>query len=154
MTPPTPLPLILLPGIGTDARLFALQKMAFPQLVVPEWIEPRWNESLPDYAQRMAAEIDPGGPCYIGGVSFGGMIALEMTKHLPARACFLISTIRSARELPFWARLLAPSAWLMPPFSDRIIALLGTTILYTMGPFLSASAKTRCQHLSKTRSAI
>ena len=149
-----PLPLILLPGLGTDERLFALQKTAFPQLIVPVWIKPKWNESLPQYAERMAREIDPVGPCYIGGVSFGGMVALEMTRHLPARACFLISTLRSARELPLWARVLAPGAWLLPPFTDRVLSWTGTLLLNTIGPWLPSRTKTACTHMSKTRSVI
>jgi pimeloyl-ACP methyl ester carboxylesterase len=140
--------------LGTDARLYALQQTAFPQLIVPTWITPRWNETLPQYAERFASELHVDGPCFIGGVSFGGMIALEMTKHLPARACFLISTIRSARELPFWMRILGPGAWLLPPFTDRVLSLMGTALLKTVGPVLPASAKGVCTHLSKTRSPI
>lgn len=149
-----PLPLILLPGLGTDARLYALQKTAFPELIVPEWLPPKWNESLPQYAARMARAVDPGVPCYIGGVSFGGMVALEMTRHLNARACFLISTLRSARELPLWARVLGPGAWLLPPFTDRLLSWTGTALLNTMGRWMSSRAKTACTHLSKTRSVI
>lgn len=151
---PSPLPLILLPGLGTDARLYALQKTAFPQLIVPEWIPPKWNESLPRYAERMAAEVNSCGPCYIGGTSFGGMVALEMTRHIPARACFLMSTIHSARELPLWMRVMGPTAWLLPPFTDRVLSLTGSLILNTVGRWLPPSAKTVCTHLSKTRSQI
>jgi hypothetical protein len=40
-----PLPLILLPGMGADARLFAAQKLAFPALVVPPWLPPQPGET-------------------------------------------------------------------------------------------------------------
>ncbi len=144
-----PLPLILLPGIGTDARVFAVQKMAFPQLVVPPWLPPRWQESLSEYAARMAEAVNPGGPCYIGGMSFGGMVALEMSRHLPVKACLLISSLRSARELPQWARWLGPGAWLLPPWTDWVVSATGTVMLRTLGPVLPKPLKQSCSHLSR-----
>ena len=51
--------LILLPGLGADRRLLEPQRREFPQLVVPPWIPPRTDESLPDYAARMAETVKP-----------------------------------------------------------------------------------------------
>lgn len=144
-----PLPLILLPGIGADARLFSVQRIAFPQLMVPPWLEPRWHESLADYARRMAESVHPGGPCYVGGMSFGGMVALEMSRHLPVKACLLMSSIHSSRELPWWARILGPGAWLLPPFTDWIVSATGTTLLRTVGPVLPKPLRHSCGHLSR-----
>ena len=93
------IPFILLSGMGADDRVFAPQKVAFPHLVVPEWIDPFPGESLAEYGKRFAEKIDPGEPCFIGGASFGGMVAVEMAKHLDAKACFLIGSVRNADEL-------------------------------------------------------
>jgi pimeloyl-ACP methyl ester carboxylesterase len=100
------LPLILLSGMGADERVFAPQKAAFPKLIVPRWIEPHTNESLADYARRLARVVDPGGPCVVGGASFGGFVAMEMARHLQARACVLIGSARSPAELPVRIRAL------------------------------------------------
>ena len=108
------LPLILLSGMAADARLFAPQRAAFPGLVVPNWIEPLPKEPLPAYAARLARLVDPGQPCLVGGASFGGLVALEMAPHLPARACVLIASVRSPGELPWWVRLCRPAAVLGP----------------------------------------
>src|SRR5687767_7745630 len=97
MQPP---PLILLSGMGADERVFAPQLQAFPQLVVPKWIEPKADESLASYAARFAAGVDPKQPCFIGGASFGGFVAMEMARHLDAIAVFLIGSVRSPAELP------------------------------------------------------
>jgi len=94
------LPLVLLPGMGGDRRMFAPQLAAFPNASVPDWLEPCAGESLGEYAGRMARAVDPGGPCLVGGASFGGMVAIEMAPHLQARACVLIGSIRSPTELP------------------------------------------------------
>jgi pimeloyl-ACP methyl ester carboxylesterase len=150
---PSP-PIILLPGIGLDDRLYATQRAEFPQIVVPDWLPPRFRESLPDYARRMAEAVDPAGPCYVGGLSFGGMVALEMSRHLDCRGCFLISSILSRDELPKWAKFLAPWAWMLPPRCDLLGAVAGTAILWTAGGLLPKRWKQFCTHLSKTRSPM
>jgi len=101
------LPLILLPGMGGDARMFRPQLALFANARVPPWIAPQPGEPLGSYAARMARAVDPGVDCLVAGASFGGMVALEMTRHLPrAKACLLIGSIRSPRELPPRIRIL------------------------------------------------
>ena len=95
------IPLILLAGMGADERVVAPQREAFPQLIVPPWTPPQAREPLPDYAARFAREVDPGGPCFVGGASFGGFVAIEMARHLAnPRGVFLIGSCRSPAELP------------------------------------------------------
>jgi pimeloyl-ACP methyl ester carboxylesterase len=100
--------------MGADVRLFQAQRAAFPQLVVPTWLEPRRRETLADYARRFAEKIDPGRRCFVGGASFGGMVALEVARHLDVAACLLVSSIRSRRELPWKYRWLVPLATALP----------------------------------------
>ena len=91
--------LVLLPGLGTTGQLFDRQRRAFPSLEVPPWLEPERGETVPAYGRRMAAALGrPGGDLVLGGVSFGGMVAVEMARHVPARAVVLIAscTTRSA----------------------------------------------------------
>lgn len=127
----TDAPLILLPGMGADARMFESLQGSLPQLVTPNWIEPLWTESLNEYAFRLAKEIDPCVPCFVGGASFGGVVALEVAAALPSvRACFLIGSIRSPQSLPFRVKLLRPLtpcigllpafAWLIPPIAGAL----------------------------------
>ena len=96
----TPSALILLPGLGGDSRLFRPQRAVFPQLVLPDWIEPEPDEPLVDYAARFAKIIDLRQPCFIGGVSCGGVVALEMATHLKTRECYVWGSIRSPKEVP------------------------------------------------------
>jgi pimeloyl-ACP methyl ester carboxylesterase len=99
-------PLIVLPGVALGDRLFAAQQDVFPQLQVPVWIEPLADETLADYARRMARIVDPGRPCIVGGASFGGAVALEMAPHLQSLACVLIGSFRDPHELPWQWRAL------------------------------------------------
>lgn len=149
-----PIPIILLPGLGLDERLFSTQKIEFPGVQVPAWLRPRWFESLPAYAERMARAVNPGGPCYVGGMSFGGMVALEMSRHLDCRGCFLISSLRSPRELPGWAKFLAPWAWILPPRSDLLLAGAGAATLWTVGRVFPPRWQQFCLHLSRIRAPL
>ena len=127
-------PLILLPGMGADARMFALLRSGLPQLVTPNWIEPDRNEPLAVYARRLARAVDPGRPCFVGGASLGGVIALEMAVSLKARACFLIGSMRSPDGLPWRLkalRPLTPLTGLLPWFTWLIPPLVGAAF----GPF-------------------
>lgn len=119
--PVTRPPLILLPGLGGGPSLFDAQRSAFPELVVPGWIRPETNEPLVDYAARFAATIDPGKPCFIGGVSFGGVVALEVASHISAQECYLIASVRSPTQIPTRLRVFRPMTdlvmipkWLSP----------------------------------------
>jgi pimeloyl-ACP methyl ester carboxylesterase len=96
--------LILFPGLGADDRLLEPQRAAFPQLIVPPWITPRRNESLPGYAARMAETISPSpdGPLILGGVSFGGMLAYETARNLKPAAVVLIASCRTPKSLRPW----------------------------------------------------
>lgn len=101
-------PLILVPGMGADERLFARQREAFPNLIVPKWITPAPNDSIQSYAKRLALEIDPKRPCFVGGASFGGFVAMEMARHLQTLGVFLIGSLRGAEELPPKFKMLKP----------------------------------------------
>lgn len=89
--------LVLLPGMGCDRRLFEPQFAAFPRLEVPPWLEPRHEESLTAYGRRMAATVADDGPIVLGGMSMGGMVALEMARYLPVKRVILIASCRSGR---------------------------------------------------------
>jgi pimeloyl-ACP methyl ester carboxylesterase len=112
------LPLVLFPGLGADQRLYDPQREALgEQLILPAWLVPERHESLATFAPRVvraALGADISKPYVLGGISFGGMVALEAVKHLPApeqpAAVVIISGLRSNRGLTaafkFQARLL------------------------------------------------
>ncbi|CAN5592277.1 alpha/beta hydrolase [soil metagenome] len=101
-------PLILVPGMGADERLFAPQRDVFANLIVPKWITPAPNDSIQSYAKRWALQIDPKRPCFVGGASFGGFVAMGIAKHLQTLGVFLIGSLRGAEELPPKFRMLKP----------------------------------------------
>jgi len=126
-------PLILLSGMGADSRVFDKQIEAIPNLVVPKWIDPVGHESLSSYAARLAAEIDPCEPCFIGGASFGGFVALEMIPHLDVLACFLIGSARSPDELPESLHLLKKASRAANAIPFELLSLLSKVCLLSSG---------------------
>lgn len=138
MSEPTTPPLILLPGLGVDARMYREQKKVFPQLIVPNWIEPRSHEPIAQYAQRFMDHTDPGVPFYLGGASFGGIVAGEMARHRQPLALFLLATGRSPQRLSGWLRRLRSIAHLtqlLPWDSASLLAELALAIPERTLPF-------------------
>jgi|SRR5688572_2265049 len=89
---------VLIPGLGVDARLFEPQRALPVSFVVPPWPKPKPEDSIEDYAERFAADI---GPCdAIGGISFGGMLAQVMADRLGAKVVVGIATARNGRQVP------------------------------------------------------
>lgn len=97
--------LYLIPGIGADGRIFKELKIENCDTVIIDFIVPEKNESLPEYAKRMAAKIDTSGPFSLLGVSFGGMIAVEISKFLKPEKLFLVSSAKTRNELPAHYRM-------------------------------------------------
>jgi pimeloyl-ACP methyl ester carboxylesterase len=91
--------LVLIPGLGADARVFGPQLKAFPDALTPGWIPPRRRESLASYAERLAATVDSSRPVVLAGLSLGGMLALEMARHLPTQRVVLIASCTHPRAV-------------------------------------------------------
>lgn len=143
------LPLILLSGMGADERIFRSQREQFDNLRLPGWIAPQSGDDLSQYARRMAEHVNPdGSPCFVGGVSLGGMIAIEMARHLDCRGCFLIASVRSPRELPWRARVMKPAALLLPPGSGGVPPTAAKLALAVAGRFLGPVPKSLLRQLA------
>jgi pimeloyl-ACP methyl ester carboxylesterase len=106
--------LVLLPGLGADATLLEPQRRQFPALEVLPWLDFRPGESLDDFGRRMAdaSTLDEGA--VIGGVSFGGMVATVMARHVRPRALVLIASCTSGRAVRGYRRFLAPLLAALP----------------------------------------
>jgi pimeloyl-ACP methyl ester carboxylesterase len=68
------------------------------------WLLPLSNETIEQYAKRMSKNIADEQPVLIG-LSFGGIMSIEIAKHLPARKVILISSVKSYKEMPGWMKL-------------------------------------------------
>lgn len=91
-------------GLGTDEKIFSRFKVNGYRLIHLPWLKPRSNESIKSYAARMAAPIHHASPVLLG-VSFGGMMAIEIAKQLPVKKVIIISSVKTLKEIPGWMRI-------------------------------------------------
>jgi len=89
-------------GLGADRRAFS--RIDLPpgyEAVYLDWIEPLKHESLSSYAERFSKLIDDP-ECVIIGLSFGGILASELSKILSPKKVIIISGITCSDELPWY----------------------------------------------------
>jgi len=97
----------LIPGLGADERVFQnLLPLLQGETQQLPWLTPEPDESLPHYAARMAAGIPLEQRGLLVGVSFGGLVGLEINRIRPQLRTVLISSIPDASCLPPLLRLI------------------------------------------------
>lgn len=91
-------------GLGADERVF--QKLNFTGLnpVYIKWIKPKNDETIQNYTARLIEQIKTSKPIIIG-LSFGGIIAVEVAKQIEVEKIILISSAKTRKEIPFYYRL-------------------------------------------------
>jgi len=95
------IPVYFMPGLAASSKIFEfidLPKDIF-EVHLLDWFTPNLNETLPDYAKRMAKNVHHENAVLIG-VSFGGVLVQEMKPFLNSRKIIIVSSIRSNTELP------------------------------------------------------
>ena len=91
----------LMPGMAANPSIFdnlSLPENQF-QLHKLHWEIPLKNESLSNYALRMTKKIEHEDIVLLG-VSFGGILVQEMSKHITLRKLFIVSSVKTKHELP------------------------------------------------------
>lgn len=86
-------------GLGADKRVFDYLKLNC-ELIPIDWIIHEKNESIENYAKRLSKVIDINESFGIIGVSFGGLMAMEISKFLKPKITILISSAETRHELP------------------------------------------------------
>ena len=94
----------LFSGLGADKRVFENLSIEGYKLNFIEWTEPQKSETIEKYASGIAKQITTKAPVFIG-VSFGGMMALEVAKFIKPAKLILISSAKSKSEIPFIYKL-------------------------------------------------
>lgn len=91
-------------GLGADKRVFTKLKFQGYQPVHINWLAPNKKENLTNYAQRLAAEITSKKPILIG-LSFGGIVAVEIAKQIAVEKVILISSTKITKEVPWYFKI-------------------------------------------------
>ena len=95
------IPVYFMPGLAASSSIF--ERIVLPddifEMFLLEWEIPLDNETLPQYAKRIADKITHPNPVLIG-VSFGGILVQEMAQCITARKVIIISSVKSNLEFP------------------------------------------------------
>lgn len=90
-----------MPGMAASPAIF--ERIQLPEAVFEmhflEWLIPKKEESLQDYAQRVAKNIKHENVILVG-VSFGGILVQEMKPYVKPQKVIIISSIKTNAELP------------------------------------------------------
>jgi pimeloyl-ACP methyl ester carboxylesterase len=95
--------LYIFSGLGTDHRVFQRINFGEWNLVFIQWITPKKQETIEEYALRVSEQILEENPTIIG-LSFGGMMAIEVSKLLNPKQLILIATAKTQQEIPWYYR--------------------------------------------------
>jgi len=89
-----------MPGMAASSLIFERIKLPAEtyEMHFLEWISPNKNESLKEYAKRMAENIKHQNVILVG-VSFGGILVQEMKPFVNPKMVIIISSIKSNAEL-------------------------------------------------------
>lgn len=91
----------LISGLGADERVF--HRLSFPdncEVHYLPWINPLGpDEPIQEYAARLARRILHPNPVLLG-LSFGGMMSIEIAKQLPVEKVIIVSSVKHKHELP------------------------------------------------------
>ncbi|RFS26687.1 alpha/beta hydrolase [Chitinophaga silvatica] len=85
-------------GLGADSSVFMNLKLPGYHKVYITWIPALPNETLTEYATRIRSQITVANPYFIG-LSFGGIVAVEVSKQIDVKKMVLISSVRTKDEL-------------------------------------------------------
>lgn len=90
-----------MPGMAASPKIFEYIKFPEPQFKLHflEWIMPEREESINDYALRICEHIEFDNVVLVG-VSFGGVLVQEMSKHISVRKLIIVSSVKQQNELP------------------------------------------------------
>jgi len=86
-------------GLGVDKRVYNNVNFGNLNMEFLDWIPPLENESLENYAYRICEKIKDEAPILIG-LSFGGMLAVEISKIIKVKKMILIASAKNKFELP------------------------------------------------------
>ena len=91
-------------GLGADEQVFCNLHLKGYKLKYIPWLVPHKKEKIKGYARRMAEYIEQESPILLG-VSFGGMIGIEIAQQIKLHRLIIVSSIKSTIEMPGWMKI-------------------------------------------------
>ena len=95
-------------GFGADERVFSRLDFGNNRVHFLPWETPEKKETLDKYTERFINKIEEPNPILVG-LSFGGMMSVEIAKRIRTDKIFMISSIQTQDEMPWIFRLTGKS---------------------------------------------
>ncbi len=93
-------------GLGADERAFQRLDLGNAATRYIQWLVPEKAESFAQYAARLMPQITSPEPILVG-LSFGGIMALEVAKQLSVKKVILLGSVKNKHEIPPYYRFSA-----------------------------------------------
>ena len=113
----------LLPSLGSDHRLFQNFEIEGYETHIIEYPTVSINEPIEEYCKKLVKQIKHENPILLG-VSFGGLLSIELAKIISSPKVFLISTIKNKTERPYFltfCRSVFAYRWISIPYFKKYI---------------------------------
>jgi len=137
------------PGLAASCKIFEYLKLSEDkfQLHYLEWLLPvSKDETIKEYARRMSELITEKNPVLVG-VSFGGIMVQEISKHVSVQKIILISSIKCDDEFPQRLKLIQKTkAYLL--FPAKSISNIETLSAFAFGDFAKKRIELYKKYLS------
>ncbi|GEM63300.1 hypothetical protein SF1_12820 [Sphingobacterium faecium NBRC 15299] len=95
----------ILSGLGVDRRVFSRINFEGLPIEYLDWMYPVAQESMASYAKRLSLKITAKDPILIG-LSFGGMMAIEIAKIIKVQKIVLLASAKGTEEIPILYRII------------------------------------------------
>jgi pimeloyl-ACP methyl ester carboxylesterase len=105
--------------MGADNRLFRSIRIPEAEIVTPDHAEPAPGENLAQYAARIADGLSIQPEDIVGGISFGGMLAGEITRQRRVAGLILLGSCLRPDRLPRSYRWIERLGCFIPDFALR-----------------------------------
>jgi pimeloyl-ACP methyl ester carboxylesterase len=92
--------IVLFSGMGGDRRMLGPIRAPGFDLITPDHLEPEAGEDLAAFAARTAERHSLGADDVVGGVSFGGMLASQISAQRRIAGAVLLASCHQPRRLP------------------------------------------------------
>jgi len=143
------IPVYFIPGLAANKKIFEYISLSSELFDVHflDWNMPlSLEESIENYAQRMCNKITHSNPILIG-ISFGGVIAQEMSKLISVKKLIIISSIKTKDELPTRLKL-AKKTKAYKLFPTKIVENIEDYDAYFFTDFLKKRSELYKRYLS------
>lgn len=95
--------LYIFSGLGADERVFQLLDFSGFSTTFVKWLVPNDTDTIELYATKLLDQITTTKPTLIG-LSFGGLIAVEVAKQIDTEKVIIIASAKTKNEIPFYYR--------------------------------------------------